>query len=119
MAGYSASKAAAHSLTQALRPVLAQRTITVVCAAVGERVGFDDLKARVEDIAQRVPAAVRGVIEHLLDHADDRCGGGQAAAAREKARSKALGSLDQVCDVAWALGSAKMSSWSGPTGWRQ
>jgi NAD(P)-dependent dehydrogenase (short-subunit alcohol dehydrogenase family) len=29
MAGYSASKAAAHSLTQALRPVLAQRAITV------------------------------------------------------------------------------------------
>jgi len=29
MTGYSASKAAAHSLTQALRPVLAQRAITV------------------------------------------------------------------------------------------
>jgi NAD(P)-dependent dehydrogenase (short-subunit alcohol dehydrogenase family) len=29
MAGYSASKAAAHSLTQALRPLLAQRRITV------------------------------------------------------------------------------------------
>lgn len=29
MAGYSASKAAAHSLTQALRPVLAARGVTV------------------------------------------------------------------------------------------
>jgi NAD(P)-dependent dehydrogenase (short-subunit alcohol dehydrogenase family) len=29
MAGYSASKAAAHSLTQALRPVLGERGITV------------------------------------------------------------------------------------------
>jgi NAD(P)-dependent dehydrogenase (short-subunit alcohol dehydrogenase family) len=29
MAGYSASKAAAHSLTQALRPVLSERDITV------------------------------------------------------------------------------------------
>ena len=35
---------------------------TVVCSAVRERFGFDDLEARVEDIVQRVPTTVRGVV---------------------------------------------------------
>jgi NAD(P)-dependent dehydrogenase (short-subunit alcohol dehydrogenase family) len=53
MAGYSASKAAAHSLTQALRPVLAQRGITVHGVYPG---GIDtDMLAGID--APKTPAA--------------------------------------------------------------
>jgi NAD(P)-dependent dehydrogenase (short-subunit alcohol dehydrogenase family) len=61
MAGYSASKAAAHSLTQALRPTLAARGITVHGAYPG---GIDtDMVAGI-DLAKTPPAVVAA---RLLD----------------------------------------------------
>jgi NAD(P)-dependent dehydrogenase (short-subunit alcohol dehydrogenase family) len=61
MTGYSASKAALHSLTQALRPVLAQRAITVHGVYPG---GIDtDMLAGVD--AAKTPAA--DVAAALLD----------------------------------------------------
>jgi NAD(P)-dependent dehydrogenase (short-subunit alcohol dehydrogenase family) len=61
MTGYSASKAAAHSLTQALRPVLAQRGITVHGVYPG---GIDtDMLAGID--APKTPAAE--VAAGLLD----------------------------------------------------
>ncbi len=61
MAGYSASKAAAHSLTQALRPVLAARAITVHGVYPG---GIDtDMLAGID--APKTPAAT--VADGLLD----------------------------------------------------
>src|SRR5215213_1692634 len=81
-----------------------------VHAAVGKRSRLDDLEVRSQDLVQRTPPAVRGVVEHLLDHAGDgRCA---HAAAPENARSNALGSFHQTSDIARAFGSGKMSSTS-------
>jgi NAD(P)-dependent dehydrogenase (short-subunit alcohol dehydrogenase family) len=69
MAGYSASKAAAHSLTQALRPVLAQRGITVYGVYPG---GIDtDMLAGI-DAPKTPPAEVAaGILNGLAaDHED-------------------------------------------------
>jgi NAD(P)-dependent dehydrogenase (short-subunit alcohol dehydrogenase family) len=69
MTGYSASKAAAHSLTQALRPVLAQRRITVHGVYPG---GIDtDMLAGI-DAPKTPPAEVAaGLLEGLAaDHED-------------------------------------------------
>ena len=64
MAGYSASKAAVHSLTQALRPVLAERAITVHGVYPG---GIDtDMLAGID--APKTPAAT--VADGLLDGLD-------------------------------------------------
>jgi NAD(P)-dependent dehydrogenase (short-subunit alcohol dehydrogenase family) len=61
MAGYSASKAAAHSMTQALRPPLASRGITVVGVYPG---AIDtDMLAGVE----MTKASPRAVAEAILD----------------------------------------------------
>ena len=60
---------------------------------------------------ERLPATVRGVVEHPLDHAGDGDGLRPHAAAA-KARSNDLGSDHQTCDMACELGSGKMSSWS-------
>jgi NAD(P)-dependent dehydrogenase (short-subunit alcohol dehydrogenase family) len=59
MTGYSASKAAAHSLTQALRPVLAPRGVTVhgvYPAGIDTDMlaGFDVPKAPPADVAARI-----------------------------------------------------------------
>jgi NAD(P)-dependent dehydrogenase (short-subunit alcohol dehydrogenase family) len=69
MAGYSASKAAAHSLTQALRPVLAQRGITVHGVYPG---GIDtDMLAGID--APKTPAAevAAGILDGLAADAED------------------------------------------------
>ena len=69
MAGYSASKAAAHSLTQALRPELADRGITVHGVYPG---GIDtDMLAGID--APKTPAAdvAAGVIEGLVAGEED------------------------------------------------
>src|SRR4051812_12960676 len=69
MAGYSASKAAAHSLTQAVRPELADRGISVHGVYPG---GIDtDLLAGIE--APKTPAAevAAGVIDGLLAGEED------------------------------------------------
>ncbi len=69
MAGYSASKAAAHSLTQALRPELASRGITVHGVYPG---GIDtDMLAGVE-APKTAPAEVAaGVLDGLLADKED------------------------------------------------
>lgn len=69
MTGYSASKAAAHSLTQALRPVLAPRGITVHGVYPG---GIDtDMLAGI-DAPKSPPAVVaRGVLDGLLADQED------------------------------------------------
>lgn len=69
MAGYSASKAAAHSLTQALRPVLAAKQITVHGVYPG---GIDtDMLAGIE-APKTAPAEVaRGILEGLADDQED------------------------------------------------
>ena len=69
MAGYSASKAAAHSLTQALRPVLAQRGITVHGVYPG---GIDtDMLAGI-DAPKTPPAEVAaGILDGLADGHED------------------------------------------------
>jgi NAD(P)-dependent dehydrogenase (short-subunit alcohol dehydrogenase family) len=61
MAGYSASKAAAHSLTQALRPVLADRGITVHGVYPA---GIDTDMLTGVDVPKTAPAEVAG---RLLD----------------------------------------------------
>ena len=63
MAGYSASKAAAHSITQALRAELRDRGITVLGAYPGGidtemLTGVDAPKAPPEIVAQRIIAAL-------------------------------------------------------------
>jgi NAD(P)-dependent dehydrogenase (short-subunit alcohol dehydrogenase family) len=69
MAGYSASKAAAHSLTQALRPVLAARGITVHGVYPG---GIDtDMTAGI-DVPKTAPAQVAaGVLDGLAAGEED------------------------------------------------
>ena len=69
MAGYSASKAAAHSLTQALRPVLAQRGITMHGVYPG---GIDtDMLAGI-DAPKTPPAEVAaGLLEGLAGDQED------------------------------------------------
>jgi NAD(P)-dependent dehydrogenase (short-subunit alcohol dehydrogenase family) len=69
MAGYSASKAAAHSLTQALRPALAGRGISVHGVYPG---GIDtDMLAGV-DAPKTAPAAVAaGIVDGLLAGEED------------------------------------------------
>jgi short-subunit dehydrogenase len=69
MTGYSASKAAAHSLTQALRPVLATRGITVHGVYPG---GIDtDMLAGV-DAAKTAPAVVAdGILRGLAAGQED------------------------------------------------
>jgi NAD(P)-dependent dehydrogenase (short-subunit alcohol dehydrogenase family) len=69
MTGYSASKAAAHSLTQALRPVLAQQGITVHGVYPG---GIDtDMLAGIE--APKTPPAdvAAGLLDALADDQED------------------------------------------------
>ncbi|MBY0398590.1 MAG: SDR family NAD(P)-dependent oxidoreductase [Thermoleophilia bacterium] len=63
MAGYSASKAAAHSMTQALRPALAERGIRVVGVYPGAidtdmLAGVDMAKADPRDVAEAILAGV-------------------------------------------------------------
>jgi len=69
MTGYSASKAAAHSLTQALRPVLAARGITVHGVYPG---GIDtDMLAGI-DAPKTAPAAVAaGILDGLAAGHED------------------------------------------------
>ena len=69
MTGYSASKAAAHSLTQALRPVLAQKGIAVHGVYPG---GIDtDMLAGVE-APKTAPAEVAaGILDALADDQED------------------------------------------------
>ena len=69
MAGYSASKAAAHSLTQALRPVLAARGITVHGVYPG---GIDtDMIAGI-DVPKTAPAQVAaGILDGLAADEED------------------------------------------------
>jgi NAD(P)-dependent dehydrogenase (short-subunit alcohol dehydrogenase family) len=69
MTGYSASKAAAHSLTQALRPVLAARGITVHGVYPG---GIDtDMLAGI-DAAKTAPAEVAaGILDALAADLED------------------------------------------------
>ena len=69
MSGYSASKAAAHSLTQALRPVLAERGISVHGVYPA---GIDtDMLAGV-DAPKTPPADVAaGVLDGLAAEEDD------------------------------------------------
>jgi NAD(P)-dependent dehydrogenase (short-subunit alcohol dehydrogenase family) len=69
MAGYSASKAAAHSLTQALRPVLAARGITVHGVYPA---GIDtDMTAGV-DVPKTAPAQVAaGLLDGLAADEED------------------------------------------------
>ena len=69
MAGYSASKAAAHSLTQALRPVLAPKGITVHGVYPG---GIDtDMLAGIE--APKTPPAevAKGILDGLAADQED------------------------------------------------
>src|ERR1700745_240337 len=65
-------------------------------------------------VLESSPAAVRGVVEHRLDHAgDDRRPGAHAAVATpENERSNDLGSDNQTLDITWEFGSGKRSSWS-------
>lgn len=63
MAGYCASKAAAHSLTQALRPELRDRGISVLGAYPGGidtdmLAGVETVKAAPQTVAQRIVAAL-------------------------------------------------------------
>ena len=69
MTGYSASKAAAHSLTQALRPVLAARGITLHGVYPG---GIDTDMVRDVEVAKTAPAVVAaGLLDGLAaDHED-------------------------------------------------
>jgi NAD(P)-dependent dehydrogenase (short-subunit alcohol dehydrogenase family) len=69
MTGYSASKAAAHSLTQALRPVLAGEGITVHGVYPG---GIDtDMLAGI-DAPKTAPGAVaEGVLDSLAEDLED------------------------------------------------
>jgi short-subunit dehydrogenase len=69
MTGYSASKAAAHSLTQALRPVLARKGIVVHGVYPG---GIDtDMLAGI-DAPKTAPAEVAaGVLDALADDQED------------------------------------------------
>jgi NAD(P)-dependent dehydrogenase (short-subunit alcohol dehydrogenase family) len=69
MAGYSASKAAAHSLTQALRPVLAGKAISVHGVYPG---GIDtDMLAAIE--APKTPPAevAAGILDGLAADQED------------------------------------------------
>jgi NAD(P)-dependent dehydrogenase (short-subunit alcohol dehydrogenase family) len=69
MTGYSASKAAAHSLTQALRPVLAAKGISVHGVYPG---GIDtDMLAGID--APKTPAAdvAAGLLDALADDVED------------------------------------------------
>ena len=69
MAGYSASKAAAHSLTQALRPVLTTKNITVHGVYPG---GIDtDMLAGID--APKTPArrVAEGVLAGLAAEQED------------------------------------------------
>jgi NAD(P)-dependent dehydrogenase (short-subunit alcohol dehydrogenase family) len=69
MTGYSASKAAAHSLTQALRPVLAARGITVHGVYPA---GIDTDMVAAIDTPKTPPAQVAaGVLDGLADDQDD------------------------------------------------
>jgi len=69
MTGYSASKAAAHSLTQALRPVLAAKRISVHGVYPG---GIDtDMLAGI-DAPKTAPARVAaGILDALVDDVED------------------------------------------------
>jgi NAD(P)-dependent dehydrogenase (short-subunit alcohol dehydrogenase family) len=69
MAGYSASKAAAHSLTQALRPVLAARGITV--HAVYPSTMDTDMVAEI-DLPKNPPADVAaGILDGIVRDQED------------------------------------------------
>jgi NAD(P)-dependent dehydrogenase (short-subunit alcohol dehydrogenase family) len=69
MAGYSASKAAAHSLTQALRPLLASRGITV--HGVYPSTIDTDMVAEV-DLPKTPPAEVAaGILDGLAEDQED------------------------------------------------
>jgi NAD(P)-dependent dehydrogenase (short-subunit alcohol dehydrogenase family) len=69
MTGYSASKAAAHSLTQAMRPILAQKRIRVHGVYPG---GIDtDMLAGI-DAPKTAPARVAaGILDALADDIED------------------------------------------------
>jgi NAD(P)-dependent dehydrogenase (short-subunit alcohol dehydrogenase family) len=69
MTGYAASKAAAHSLTQALRPVLAARGIVVHGVYPA---GIDTDMVAGLDVAKTPPAQVAaGILDGLADDAED------------------------------------------------
>jgi NAD(P)-dependent dehydrogenase (short-subunit alcohol dehydrogenase family) len=69
MTGYSASKAAAHSLTQALRPVLAQRAITVHGAYPG---GIDtDMLAGIDAPKTPPEEVAAGLLDGLAADQED------------------------------------------------
>jgi NAD(P)-dependent dehydrogenase (short-subunit alcohol dehydrogenase family) len=69
MAGYSASKAAAHSLTQAVRPVLSSRGITVHGVYPG---GIDtDMMAGVEAPKTSPAQVAAGILEGLEEDRED------------------------------------------------
>lgn len=69
MTGYSASKAAAHSLTQAFRPVLASKKITVHGVYPG---GIDTEMLAGIDAPKTAPAQVaRGILEQLAADRED------------------------------------------------
>jgi NAD(P)-dependent dehydrogenase (short-subunit alcohol dehydrogenase family) len=69
MAGYSASKAAAHSLTQALRPVLADSGITVHGVYPG---GIDtDMLAGVDAPKTAADAVAAGILDGLVADQED------------------------------------------------
>jgi NAD(P)-dependent dehydrogenase (short-subunit alcohol dehydrogenase family) len=69
MAGYSASKAAVHSLTQALRPVLAQRAITVHGVYPG---GIDtEMLAGIDAPKTPAPEVAAGVLDGLAAGEED------------------------------------------------
>lgn len=80
MAGYSASKAAAHSITQALRAELRERGITVLGAYPGGidtdmLAGVDTEKAPAEVVASRIVAAL-GVGDTVVFPDDASAGAG-------------------------------------------
>ena len=69
MTGYAASKAAAHSLTQALRPVLAAKGIAVHGVYPA---GIDTDMVAGLDVAKTPPAEVAaGILDGLTDDAED------------------------------------------------
>jgi NAD(P)-dependent dehydrogenase (short-subunit alcohol dehydrogenase family) len=69
MAGYSASKAAAHSLTQALRPVLREQGITVHGVYPG---GIDTDMLAAFDVPKTPPAVVaEGILDGLAADQED------------------------------------------------